>query len=231
MGTPQERPANFPNDSLAWVRQRLSVVAARGVLAAKAAARRGVLLPIGIGSLDELGHHIRIEELTLDRLAQKLASGSNTAADRDFWTGAKNDRARWLEVLSDEATQWVIVASYVAVKVRADRARSVGLALGLLGAVSVVVGYISLQPGSRIRWNAGIHLCRQARSATSDVQEKLGPSCDVFTAVPLDSATPTTLYVTGGARCRTGRFVLKPNEVLAIQLVLPPPPRPPRPLR
>jgi len=128
---------------------------ARRVMAKKAAARHGVALPIGIESLNELGHRIRIEEMTLDEIAKeaenkitelKTANRPKTVLSdmATFWDNVRQARGQWLQHIQDEAAQWVIVGSYGSVKVKSDRARSIGLLAGLVGGALVIIGYVSI---------------------------------------------------------------------------------------
>lgn len=200
---------------------RLSVPASLGSLSRKAAAGHGVLLPIGVASLDELGHRVRLEELTLNSVAEALAEadpGAEGAADRTFWTEVKRGRGQILQGYLDEVAQWVVVASYVGVKVRADRARSIGLAAGLLGAMALVWGYIAIQPTTAAPTATVSTYVVLDPAAASPVRQVLGPECDAFTGVALRGAPAGKLavYVIEGAGCRTGSVVLPSGGVVTV---------------
>ncbi len=212
------------------LRERLSVSSAQLGLARRAKAKHGVLLPIGVGSLDELGHRVRLEELTLNSVAEELAdAGPGPAGDTDraFWTEVKKGRGQILQGYLDEAAQWVVVASYLAVKVRTDRARSFGLAVGLVGALALVWGYLALQPSTaRPTAHVSTYIVRTTDPA-SPARQALGPGCDAFTGVALEGAPAGKLavYVTGGDGCATGRVVLPRGDVVTATLA-PAAPRP-----
>jgi hypothetical protein len=55
-----------------WFRDHLGVCSAQRALGRWVTSEQGVVLPIGITSLDELGHRIRLDELTLANVAEKL---------------------------------------------------------------------------------------------------------------------------------------------------------------
>jgi hypothetical protein len=82
-------------------------------------------LPIGVHSLNELGHRIRIEEMTLNKIVEELAKGTDQN-QIEAWTKVKEIRDKWLQHLEDERVQWAIVGSYLSIKVKSDRARSMG---------------------------------------------------------------------------------------------------------
>lgn len=223
---------NRLNQDRSWA-DHLVVSSGQRALGRRAATDHGVLLPIGITSVDELGHRIRLDEMTLDRVAEKLAdapAGNAGEAERkfwtlvnrdrgkllrQFWTQVKLDRGRMLQSYIDEATQWVILASYVAVKVLADRARSIGLALGLVGAALVVWGYIAIQPSEAEPTADEATYVVLTVNPTSTTRSTMGADCDTFTGVSLRDAPAGTLaiYVTEGEGCTTGRVEVPAGDV------------------
>ena len=182
-----------------------------------------MLLPIGVATLDELGHRVRLEELTLNSVAEALAEadpGAEGTAARAFWTEVKRGRGQILQGYLDEVVQWVVVASYVGVKVRADRARSIGLAAGLVGAMALVWGYIAIQPTTAAPTATVSTYVVLDPAAASPVRQVLGPECDAFTGVALRGAPAGKLavYVIEGAGCRTGSVVLPTGGVVTVAL-------------
>jgi hypothetical protein len=205
-----------------WWHDRLAVSSAQRALGRRAAADHGVLLPIGIASLDELGHRIRLDEMTLDRIAEKLAGtpeGDARKTEREFWMQVKTDRGKALQGYIDELTQWVILANYVAVKVRAERARSIGLALGLAGAAMVVWGYIAIQPSKAEPTADTATYVVLTVDPKSPARTALGGDCDTFSGVALRGAPAGKLavYVTGGKGCKTGRAEVPAGDVGTVE--------------
>jgi hypothetical protein len=205
-----------------WWRDHLPVCWAQRALGRRAASDHGVLLPIGITSLDELGQRCRLDELTLDKVCEKLAEvpkGHAGKAESDFWEQVKTDRGKILQGYIDESMQWVILANYVAVKVRADLARSIGLALGLVGTVLLVWGYIAIQPSEPAPTaNTATYVVLNV-SPTSPARTALGGACNAFTGVALRGAPAGKLaiYVTGGKGCKTGRVEVPAGDVGTVQ--------------
>jgi hypothetical protein len=199
----------------------LDVSSALRALGRKAGSDHGVLLPIGITSIDELGLRIRLEDVTLDKIAEKLAATPETGAgnsESDFWAKVKTGRAKIQQGYIDELTQWVIKANYVAVKVRADRARSIGLALGLAGAVLLVWGYIAIQPQQAAPTASTSTYVVLTTKPNSPARKALGSDCDTFTGVALRDAPPGELaiYVTAGNSCTTGKVQVPEDQVATI---------------
>jgi len=183
-------------------------------MADSAAAKQGVQLPIGVHSLNELGHRIRIEEMTLDAIAVRLAAETDENRTKK-WTQIKTDRGQWLQSLIDAAAQWVIVGSYLSIKVKSERARSIGLACGLLGGTLLIIGYVGLQAPVT---QETVAYAVVPSEATSETRKVLGKSCDAFTAVPIATDTSkntVTLYVTGGEGCAVNKRVVLPTKELA----------------
>jgi hypothetical protein len=195
---------------------------ALNALAKRAGEQGGVQLPIGVSSLAELGHRIRLEEMTLDKISAKLVADSEeNIPDGTLWTAMKVGRGQILQNYLSESTRWAIVASYIAVKVRTDRARTAGLALGLVGAMAVVWGYIGIQPND-VQPTADLTTyVVLSVDATSVARTKLGTKCDAFTAVRLNgtSLDKVPLYVTGGTNCKTGRVDLPVDEIATLEPV------------
>jgi len=193
----------------------MSTPRARWLMAEKVAEKNGVQLPIGIHSLNELGYGIRIEEMTLDRIAERLAQ----TKDKDqiaAWTKVKTDRGQWLESLKSSVAQWTIVGSYLSVKVRSDRARSIGLVSGIVGGALLVAGYIGVQAPTSTQETVSYAVIPS--SPTSQARKTLGAACDVFAAVPLATDKRTdevTLYVTGGNNCAVNKRVELPAKQIA----------------
>jgi hypothetical protein len=203
-----------------WWIDHLLVSAAQRALGRKAGSDHGVLLPIGIKSLDELGLRIRLEEMTLDNVAEKLAviPEDDTGKDlRNFWTCVKTGRAKIQQGYIDELKKWVIVADYAAVKVRADLARSIGLALGLAGAALLVWGYIAIQPKEAASTVGTTYVVLTVDPA-SPARKVLGTGCDAFSGVELSSASAGQLaiYVTGGNKCTKGRVQVPATAVTTV---------------
>jgi hypothetical protein len=191
----------------------MSIAKAREDMADRLAAKQGVQFPIGVNSLNELGHRIRIDEMTLEKIAKSLAR--ETDKDRiTKWTQIKEERGQWLQSLIDEAAKWVIVGSYLSIKVKSDRARTIGLACGIAGGALVIAGYIGFQAPAT---QEAVTYAVVPSDATSQTRKTLGASCDAFTAVPLASDTAkntVTLYVTGGEGCTVNKRVVLPTNEL-----------------
>jgi len=216
----------------------LTVCSAQRALGRRAADEHGVLLPIGITSLDELGYRIQLETLTLDAIAKELETVSESDGDAaktenllgrletdpgqdkcEFWGKVKTDRGKIQQGYIDECMQWVIMADYVAVKVRADCARTFGLAFGLAGTALLVGGYIAIQPHeSTAAANTATYAVLDV-SPASPARTALGGACDAFTGIALRGAPAGKLaiYVTGGEGCKTGRVEVPAGDVSMIQ--------------
>jgi hypothetical protein len=111
------------------------------------------------------------------------------------------------------------MANYVAVKVCADRARSIGLALGLAGTAFLVWGYIAIQPHEPTPTaNTATYVVLNV-SPTSPARTALGGACDAFTGIALRGAPADKLaiYVTGGKGCKTGRVEVPAADVGTVQ--------------
>jgi hypothetical protein len=192
----------------------MSIPKAREDMADRTADQHGVQFPIGVNSLNELGHRIRIDEMTLEKISKSLAR--ETDKDRiTKWTKIKEERGQWLQSLIDETTRWVIVGSYLSIKVKSERARSIGLACGLLGGAFVVIGYIGLQAPAT---QETVTYAVVPSDTNSQTRKTLGTSCDAFTAVPVASDTArntVTLYVVGGKGCTVNQRVVLPTSDLA----------------
>ena len=237
------KDAKFNSDR--WLPDRLSVCSAQHALGRRAACERE-LLPIGITSLDELGHRIRLDELTLDAIAKELETipkpdgdaaktkkktekkpenwfrGLKTDPGQDkceFWGKVKTDRGKIQQGYIDECMQWVIMADYVAVKVRADFARTIGLACGLAATALLVGGYIAIQPHeSTAAANTATYAVLNV-SPASPARTALGGACDAFTGIALRGAPAgkQAIYVTGGEGCKTGRVEVPKGDVGIVQ--------------
>jgi hypothetical protein len=193
----------------------MSTPRARWLMAEKVAEKNGVQLPIGIHSLNELGYGVRIEEMTLDKIAERVAQ-TKDKVEIEAWTRVKTDRGHWLESLKSNVAQWTIVGSYLSVKVRSDRARSIGLVCGIVGGALLVAGYIGVQAPSATQETVSYVVIPS--SDTSQARKTLGAACDVFTAVLLatDKRTDTvTLYITGGNNCTVNERVELPAKEIA----------------
>jgi hypothetical protein len=100
-----------------------------------------------------------------------------------------------------------------------DFARSIGLVLGLAGTVSLVLGYIAIQPSEPAPTaNTAMYVVLNV-SPTSPARTALGGACDAFTGVALRGAPAGKLaiYVTGGKGCKTGRVEVPAGAVGTVQ--------------
>jgi len=206
-----------------WLWDHMRVSRAQQALGRRAESEHGLLLPIGITSLDELVHRIRLDELTLDRVAEKLGKapdGDEGKTECEFWGKVRADRGKIQQGYIDECKKWVILANYVAVKVRADLARSIGLALGLTGTALLVWGYIAIQPSEPAPTaNTAMYVVLNV-SPASPARTALGGACNAFTGVALRGASTGELavYVTGGKGCKIGRVEVPAGDVGTVGL-------------
>jgi hypothetical protein len=84
-----------------WFHDHLGVCSAQRALGRRAACEHGVLLPIGITSLDELGHRIRLDDLTLANVAEKFERDAES--ERKFWGKVKQTAPRSSRATSTSA--------------------------------------------------------------------------------------------------------------------------------
>jgi hypothetical protein len=115
--------------------------------------------------------------------------------------------------------QWVIMADYVAVRVRADFARTIGLACGLAATALLVGGYIAIQPHeSTAAANTATYAVLNV-SPASPARKALGRACDAFTGKELRGvpAGKRAIYVTGSEGCNTGRVEVPKGDVGMVQ--------------
>jgi hypothetical protein len=219
------------DQDLQWMFSVTTVSGAQRELARKAKAAEGVLLPIGIQTLAELGHRVRLEELTLTKIldqANKAPAGKSGDKERAFWAAVRLGRAQILQGYLDEISQWVMVAAYVAVKVRADRARTFGLACGLAGAVAIVWGYVEIQPADPVPTAQTLTYIVLTADPTTSTRKQLGPQCDTFVGVPIEpNSGKTSVYVVSGSGCKLGRHDLPADEIGTVR----PPDSSPTPTR
>jgi hypothetical protein len=174
----------------------------------------GVMLPIGIGSLPELGWRSRIESQTLDKLAQTISEKSQQQGEENSDSSspplnvlkdAQKVRGRWLTLLTNEITQWTSIGAYVVVKRAAGAARFWGLIFGVLGTAAIVWAFLQPQPKVQPSPLATYHITSQPKSSARDqAQTRLGANCKTFAGVVTEAnekAQTVTVLVKPSNNC------------------------------
>lgn len=195
----------------------------------------GVLLPIGITSLDELACRAQLESRTLSQLAGLLAEGKKPVASINkqecaaeslinkgkkhaTLAAAQAGRAQWLEYLTQTITQWTVVASYEEVRKRAELARNLGLIAGAAGTALIVVAFLMPTAKTPAVNLATYRIAKDGVVAAAE-QSRIGSTnCAEFKGVVVGHAAHdnVTVLVQPGAGCNAALITLPGKDLVQI---------------
>jgi hypothetical protein len=199
----------------------------------------GVMLPIGISSLTELGWRSQVDNFTLNRIAQKIDELEQVVAAKTLdrvgrraaieqIRGLKNAqevRGRWADYLRNEITQWTSIATYTVVRRSAGWARMLGLFCGLLATALIAWAFLQTHPKLQPAPLKEYHIADAPGDAqVAAAKAQLGAACASFMGVitAVDKASNTlSLLVQPSERCQLAQIT-----VPAPQLALGPSPQP-----
>lgn len=150
-------------------------------LRGEASAHGGVMLPIGITSLDELGWRADIETRTLDEIA-RLQAQQGTPAQRKLLAAAREQRGGWLEILNTHIIIWTQLASYETVRRQAKWASSLGLTCAILGTAAIIGAFTLPQPKIAPA-NLTTYTIVTPPALSRETQQELGPGCSTFKGI------------------------------------------------
>jgi hypothetical protein len=157
----------------------------------------GILLPIGIHTLAELGGRAQVEALTLNALAFE-ATDHALQLSVDFAKAARDGRAKWLNYLNQNIAQWTTVATYEEVRKRVGVARIWGLIAGAIGTASIILAFLLPAQGQGL---ATYKILPNDNTAKAE-QLLIGKNCATFKGVIVDtSGSNSTMLVERDSNC------------------------------
>jgi len=189
-------------------------------LKGKAKESTGALLPIGITTLDELAGRNRLEDYTLNKLANEIADDNQDHTEKarhETLIAAQKGRAQWLSYLTQTITQWTVIASYRDVKNRADRALSLGLFTGAIRTAGIVLAFLMPTPKAPAVSLATYQIVNNDTAALT-ARSAIGDKCEAFKGVVVghDSQNNLTILAQPSGSCKSAYFIIPGKDLVEI---------------
>jgi hypothetical protein len=173
----------------------------------------GIMLPIGISTLAELGGRVRLEAITLNELARDAAEQSSPIG-ADLADSARTGRGKWLEYLSRQVDQWTAIASYDEVRQRVGFVRIGGLITGGIGTALIVLAF--LIPGASGGGLVTYRVLPNDNMADAAQAQLGGSSCASFKGVIVntDANSILTVLVEDSTTCPSATIMIPGKDLM-----------------